>query len=92
MTRRNLWRLLLVLFVLAWSITELYPPGPRDLLKTFQELAEVKDTNFNAIVTQAMELQKRNTNQPYLNLLTAVGTNDLRQYFPGAGGRGGPRP
>ena len=82
MTRRNLWRLLLVLFVLAWSITELYPPGPRDLLKTFQELAEVKDTNFNAIVTQAMELQKRNTNQPYLNLLTAVGTNDLRQYFP----------
>ncbi len=82
MTRRNLWRLLLVLFILAWSIYELYPPGPRDLLKTFQDQAEVKDTNFNAIVTQAIELQKHNSNQTFLNLLTAVGTNDLRQYFP----------
>ncbi len=82
MTRRNLWRTLLVLFILAWSIYELYPPTPRDLLKTFEDQAEVKDTNFTAIVSQAMALQKQNSNQTFLNLLTAVGTNDLRQYFP----------
>jgi SecD/SecF fusion protein len=52
------------------------------LFEVFRKEAEQTDTNFTAIVNQALELQKKNPNQPFLNLLTAVGTNDLTRYFP----------
>ncbi len=82
MSRKNLWKLLLVLFILAWALYELYPPTPRNLLEVFRAQAEATDTNFTAIVNQALALQAKNSNQTFLNLLTAVGTNDLTRYFP----------
>lgn len=80
---RNVWRFCLVLTVLlvAWAIQSIYPPTPRDLIETFRKEAEFTDTNFNAIVERALELQRSNTNQPFQNLLVAVGTNDLSRYF-----------
>lgn len=81
MHRNNTWRLLLVLFVTAWSLFELYPPSGRDLFKVFYEQAEVQDTNLVAILEQAQALQKQNSNQ-FLNLVAASGTNDLGRYFP----------
>ncbi len=78
---RNAWKFLLVVFVVAWSLFELYPPKPRDLIQVFQQLAEAPDATFNEIVAKAQELQRQNSNQ-FLNLLTASGTNDLSRYFP----------
>ncbi|NLH73061.1 MAG: protein translocase subunit SecD [Verrucomicrobia bacterium] len=81
---RNVWRFCLVITVLlvAWALQSIYPPTPRDLIETFRKQAEYTDTNFNAIVERALALQQANTNQPFQNLLAAVGTNDLSKYFP----------
>ncbi len=81
---RNVWRFCLVITVLlvAWALQSIYPPTPRDLIETFRKEAEYTDTNFNAIVERALALQQANTNQPFQNLLAAVGTNDLSKYFP----------
>jgi len=80
---RNLWKLSLILFILAWSLWELYPPTSRNLIQVFRDQAETSsDTNFIAIVNRAIELEKQNTNQAFKALKTAVGTNDLARYFP----------
>jgi len=79
---RNAWRFLLVVFVTAWALYEMYPPTPRDLFKVFEERAEVVDTNFTAIIQKARELEKKEPKRPYLHLLAAAGTNDLSRYFP----------
>ena len=71
-----------MLLVLAWSVFNLYPPTPRDLVQVFREQAESTDTNFTAIVNKALELQKQNSNQAFANLLSAAGTNSLARYFP----------
>jgi SecD/SecF fusion protein len=89
MKRNNLTRLIIVLFVLAWSLYQIYPPTSRDLIKYFQERAvsNAKDAAFTNIVQQAEALQAENlrTNTPlrgYANLKEAVGTNNIAKYFP----------
>jgi SecD/SecF fusion protein len=52
------------------------------LIEKFRERAVQRDTNFNAIVTRAMELQKQSPQKPYENLRDAIGTNDIVRYFP----------
>ncbi len=79
---RNTWRFLLTIFVIAWALYEIYPPRPRDLIAEFERRVEFPDANFTAIVQQARELGRQRSNQAFLNLLTAVGTNDLTRYFP----------
>src|SRR5512137_1229817 len=81
---RNVWRFCLSLTVLlvAWALYELYPPTPRDLIQTFRDQAELTDTNFEAIVSRALDLQQQNPNKPFANLRAAVGTNELARYFP----------
>jgi SecD/SecF fusion protein len=75
-----------IAFLVAWSLWEMYPPTNRDLLQTFQEQAASAkiDTNFTAIVNRAQDLDKLHSEpqQQFGNLLTAVGTNDIRPYFP----------
>lgn len=82
MNRRNFYRLLATLFILAWAVHSLYPPTPRDLIATFQDQAETSDTNFTAIVNQALAYQKENPNKAFQNLIVAIGTNDIARYFP----------
>lgn len=82
MSKKNLWKWLLTVFIVAWSISEIYPPTPRDLIQTFEKLAVNKDTNFTAIVTAARELAKQYPDRAYGNLLVAIGTNDITKYFP----------
>jgi SecD/SecF fusion protein len=79
--KNNFWRLMLVLFVLVWSIVELTPPTDRDLIQEFDDRASSKDAAFAAIVTQARSIQATNSVSIFGNLRTAVGTNDLRKYF-----------
>src|SRR6266853_4110921 len=83
MNRNNLWRLVLVVSVIVWSLFELYPPRGRDLVQVFREKAVNRgDTNFTAIVQKAVMLEKAAPDKPYENLKEAIGTNDITKYFP----------
>jgi SecD/SecF fusion protein len=82
MKRNNFWRWVLVVFLVAWAINEIYPPVGRPLLKVFIDQASDKDAAFTNIVTRAEALQKQFPERVYGNLFEAVGTNDLTRYFP----------
>ena len=88
MKRNNTWRVVTIIFVLVWSLFELYPPTPRPLIGEFVRRASSKDTNFTAIVTRAEALQKQSLekqvgeNNAYKNLFEAIGTNSITGYFP----------
>ena len=82
MNRNNLWRFVLVVLVVLWSLYELYPPQPRDLLLVFREKSQVRDTNFTAIFRKAQDLQKAMPEKSYDNLMEAIGTNDITRYYP----------
>jgi SecD/SecF fusion protein len=76
----------LIAFLVAWSIWEIYPPTSRDLIVEFKEQADSSkvDTNFNKIMAraEAMELTNREPQRQFGDLMTAIGTNDIRPYFP----------
>lgn len=86
MNRSNLWRFVIVLLVVAWSVSELYPPTPRYLVDVFDQQASTGDQQFDAIVKKARELDagniERSQSTSYSNLVVAIGTNDIRRYFP----------
>jgi SecD/SecF fusion protein len=82
MKRNNTWRWLLTIFIVAWALNELYPPAGRSLLEVFQEKASKTDTNFTAIVERTKKLQEKTPTRSFGNLREAIGTNDLRNYFP----------
>src|SRR6185369_10740896 len=79
MKRKNVWRSMLVVFVLAWALWEMNPPTPRDLIEEFQARAVNTDTNFTAIVQRASELQKQSQTpgRAFASLLEAAGTNNI---------------
>lgn len=83
MNRSHLWKALFVAFVIVWSFSEILPPGPKNLILEFDRLATTGSTNLNAIVSQAQALEKQYPDRgAYKNLLEAIGTNDIRGYFP----------
>ena len=82
MNRSHLYRLLLIIFIVVWAIYEMYPPTNRPVLEVFKEQARTRDTNFNAIVQTAAQLDKQFPERGSLNLRQAVGSNDIAQYFP----------
>src|SRR5213592_2561478 len=84
MKRKNVWKWMLVAFVLAWALWEINPPTARDLIEEFQGRAVNTDTNFSAIVQRARELQQRDPvpGRAFANLLDAIGTNNITRYFP----------
>ena len=86
MNRSQITRLLLILFVVAWSLSELYPPTPRNLIETFDKQSATADSTFDGIVKKAQELDAPNKDGipgiTYSNLLVAIGTNDITRYFP----------
>ena len=82
MNRNNLWRFVLVILIILWSLYELYPPQGRNLVVYFREKAVDRDATFTTIFTNAMALQKTMPERPYDNLAAAIGTNDITRYFP----------
>lgn len=92
MNRNNFWKWALILFVLGWSLYEIYPPQGRPLLEQFNESASNRDTNFTAILTRARQLQQERPTREYQNLVDAIGTNDLRPYFAFRVAENDPRP
>ncbi|HVM49696.1 MAG TPA: protein translocase subunit SecD [Candidatus Acidoferrum sp.] len=87
MNQNKLWRFVLVVLVLLWSLYELYPPEGRNLLQYFRERAVDRDPTFTAIYKRAQELEKAMPEKPYDNLVEAIGTNDITKYFPFYGGK-----
>lgn len=82
MNRSHLWKALFVAFVVAWSLTEILPPKAGNLVSKFDELASNVDPRFTNIVARAQELSAASPDRAYQNLLLAIGTNDIRVYFP----------
>ena len=82
MNRNNLWRFVIVIAVLVFAITEIYPPTNRDLVQVFREQARGADETFSKIVEQAQALNKERPDRQYENLTEAVGTNDITRFFP----------
>ncbi len=83
MNRSHLWKALFVAFVIIWSFSEILPPGPRNLIEEFDRLATSGSTNLNSIISGAQALEKQYPDRgAYRNLLEAIGTNDIRGYFP----------
>ena len=84
MKNRKFWWALIV-FLVAWSVWEIYPPTNQPLVKIFQEEAQHPDAKFNKIVDEAKAAIAKD-NSPQQNEFTllraAVGTNDLQAYFP----------
>lgn len=81
MKRNYFWKVLLILFVLAWSLKELYPPTDQDLFQAFRDRAVNTDSNFTAIVERTRKLQLEGSLNTYANLTNAIGTNDITRYF-----------
>lgn len=71
-----------VVFVVAWSVWELYPLQSRNLIDEFQRRAVTTDTNFTAIVEEARKLSQAETTTDFQALRQAIGTNDVTRYFP----------
>src|ERR1043166_246097 len=83
MNRNHLWKLFLIVFVVAWSAFEIYPPNGRSILDVFQEEGSPRDATFTNILQRAQELQKENPNRSlFADLKDAVGTNEIARYFP----------
>ena len=86
MKRRDLYKLLLVLFLLAWSLSELYPWTAHNLVETFDNESATQDKEFSNIIDRAKKLEVANVEHSpsltYSNLVVAIGTNDITRYFP----------
>ncbi|MGV3757226.1 MAG: protein translocase subunit SecD [Verrucomicrobiota bacterium] len=82
MNSSHLWKLILIVFVVAWSVNEMTPPTDRNLIDVFEEKATVKDAKFAAIMEQARKLQAQEPTRVYGSLWDAIGTNDIAANFP----------
>ena len=76
----------LIVFLVAWSLWEVYPPGNQNLINEFSDQADSSkvDATFKKIVQTAQDSQKADPD-PHLqfnDLMKAIGTNDIRKYFP----------
>jgi SecD/SecF fusion protein len=85
MKNQKLWWAFIA-FIVAWSIWEIYPPNGQDLIQTFANEADQSKTNagFNRIIAEATAMQKTNAEpqEQFGLLMKAIGTNDIRPYFP----------
>ena len=81
MNRNHLWKFLLIILVVLWSVYEMYPPSGINLIHYFQTQAVQRDATFTNIVHKAEALEKARPEQTYANLKEAIGTNDITHYF-----------
>ncbi|HTA31109.1 MAG TPA: protein translocase subunit SecD, partial [Candidatus Cybelea sp.] len=77
----NLGRFILVIVIIAWALIEIYPPKSRDLVQEFGRRAQNQDANFQGIMQRTAALQKAGTNNEFIALQLATGTNNLENYF-----------
>ena len=86
MNRSHFWKLVLILLVVAWSVSEIYPPTSKNLIEAFEQQSSTPNKTFDEIVKKAQQLDTSNMDRTpgitYSNLLVAISTNDIRPFFP----------
>ena len=82
MTRKNIWQFVFTIVVLVLFVPFLFPPKGHDFSQDFLAEAKNRDAAFSNIVHTFQAMQATNASRTYGNLKDAVGTNDLRRYFP----------
>jgi SecD/SecF fusion protein len=82
MKNNDLWKFILVVAIICWSLYEMYPPTSQDLVKEFETRAVNRDATFKEILARLAPLQKAAPNREFTDLQEAIGTNDLQRYFP----------
>src|SRR3954467_10299816 len=83
MNRSHLYKLLIIVFVVAWAMFETYPPTSRDVVEVFKETGQRRDAAFTGILEKYDGLHKETPNRSsYAVLKEAIGTNDIVKYFP----------
>ncbi len=82
MKQNNRWRFILVVAIVVWSLYEIYPPTSRDLVQEFSSRAENTDAAFTNILTRLAPSQTARPDREFANLSDAIGTNDIKNYFP----------
>ena len=82
MSRNNFWKWAVVISIVLWSLFQAYPPRNQDIGEVFSGNAINRNKDFDAIVSHYQAAQKTNSAKSFANLVEAVGTNDLRNYFP----------
>ena len=53
MNRSHLWKLVLILLVVAWSVSEIYPPTSKNLIEAFEQQSSTPNKTFDEIVKKA---------------------------------------
>ncbi len=81
MNRSHLWKLLIIVLVVAWSASEMMPPKSRPLIDAFRENVGKRDGAYSNILESFAVLQKQNPQAEYNNLKNAIGTNDISRHF-----------
>src|ERR1051325_4265572 len=83
MNRSHVYKLLIIVFIVAWALFEAYPPTSRDVVEVFRENGQRKDATFTSILEKYDALHKEQPNRSSYALLNdAIGTNDIVKYFP----------
>ncbi len=81
MNRSHLWKLLIIIVVVGWAVTEMLPLKSRPLIEVFQESVGKRDAVYTNVMARFAELQKANPQAEFKNLHDAIGTNDITRHF-----------
>jgi SecD/SecF fusion protein len=85
MFRRNLWKIVLTLVLLAWSVATLVPLKDQPFADYARTHATAKPAEFNALLTEAAALKAGGKAPSEFVALKQIGKErklDLSQYFP----------
>jgi SecD/SecF fusion protein len=82
MSRNNPWVILFVVLIVCWSFYEMYPPTSRPLVQEFSTRAVNRDANFTNILERLQPLQRARPEREFANLQEAIGTNNIKPFFP----------
>jgi SecD/SecF fusion protein len=81
MNRNYLWKLLAIVVILGWALTEMWPPTGRPLIEVFQLNIGKRDATYTNVMARFAELHRANPQNEYRNLRDAIGTNDITGHF-----------
>lgn len=81
MNRSHLWKFLIIVIVVGWSLYELLPLKSKPLIQVFQENIGKRDAVYTNIMARFNELQAANPQSEYRNLRDAIGTNNIVGHF-----------
>ena len=82
MKKNDFWKFVFVVFIVCWSLYQIYPPTSRDLVQQFSSRAVNRDAAFKDILQRLEPLQKARPDREFANLSEAIGTNGIQSYFP----------